>query len=342
MTTYKEAGVDVEKYDDVLSKIQRSVQSTFTKDVLHAATTFKMGGTLSLKKFKDYNEPVLVLSTDGVGTKMVIAEMMQKFDTIGADIVNHGINDILTGGGKPMFFLDYVAAAKLDSKIVEEIVRGVAAACKDMDVVLAGGETAEMPGVYYDGRYELVGTMGGVVEKDQMIDGSLIGEGDALIGLPSNGLHTNGYSLARKIFFEDHDYSCKDELPELKGTLGDALLVPHTNYAKMVLPLIEKKLIKGIAHITGGGFDGNIPRILPEGLGVVIKKNSWDILPIFKCMQDLGKVSEEDMFRTFNMGLGMVLVVEKEKAQEVVQQLPGEVYEIGHVVKGKGVEYVGN
>jgi len=257
MTSYKEAGVNVEAKESIIEEIKESVKETFTEEVLSAATTFKFGGTISLKRLQQYNDPVLVLSTDGVGTKMIVAENMGKFDTVGVDILNHSINDVLTSGAKAMFFLDYVASAKLDVKVVKEIIQGLAKECKKKGIVLAGGETAEMPGVYHDGRYELTGTVGGVVERENIIDGSKIKEGNVLIGLASSGLHTNGYSLARKIFFEDNNYSYDDEIPEL-GELGDALLATHKEYASSVLPLVDKKLVNGIIHITGGGFPGNI------------------------------------------------------------------------------------
>ncbi len=338
MASYKDAGVDVAKKEKALEEIKKSVRDTFTGDVLGAATTFKFGGTISLKRFMQYREPVLVLSTDGVGTKMVIAEMMGKFETVGVDILNHSINDILTSGAKALFFLDYFASPKLDTNVLKEIVKGLAKECKRHGIVLAGGETAEMPGVYCEGRHELTGTIGGIVEKDKIIDGSRIREGNALIGLPSTGLHTNGYSLARKIFFEDNDYSVNDRIPELGCTLGEALLATHREYATEVLPLIEKRLINGIAHITGGGFPGNIPRIMPPGLGAKIMPGSWRVPPIFRLIQKLGKVEEEEMMRAFNMGVGMVLAVEREKKDEAMRMLKGA-YDMGEVIAKKGVHY---
>jgi len=336
MTSYKEAGVDVEAKENVIEDIKESVAQTFTEDVLSSATTFKFGGTISLKALKNYDDPVLVLSTDGVGTKMIIAEKMKKFDTVGVDILNHSINDVLTSGAKAMFFLDYVASARLDVKVVKEIVEGIARDCKKQGIILAGGETAEMPGVYHDGKYELSGTVGGIVERENIIDGSKIKKGDVLIGLGSSGLHTNGYSLARKILFEDNNYSCDDEIPEV-GKLGDALLATHKEYASSVLPLIDKKVINGIIHITGGGFPGNIPRIMPKGLGANVTFGSWEVLPVFKLIQKLGNVTDEEMLRTFNMGIGMILVVDKEKKDEVISMLKSEkVYEIGEIVAKEG------
>jgi phosphoribosylformylglycinamidine cyclo-ligase len=253
------------------------------------------------------------------------------------------VNDVLTSGAKPLFFLDYIASSKLNFDIVKDIIKGLANRCREMGIVLAGGETAEMPGVYYDGKYELAGTIGGFVERENIVDGSKISEGDVLIGLLSNGLHTNGYSLARKVLFEKNNYSCNDFVPEINGKLGDILLAPHKEYASSVLPLVEKKIVHGIAHITGGGFSGNIPRVLPKGLGVEIDKNSWDALPIFKLIQKLGKVPEDEMYCTFNMGIGLVLIVAEESSEYVLQQLKRsneKHYIIGKVVKGKGVSYV--
>lgn len=338
MTTYKDAGVDVSRKEKALEEIKKSVRDTFTADVLGTATTFKFGGTISLKRFMEYKEPVLVLSTDGVGTKMMTAEMMKKFDTVGVDMLNHSINDILTSGAKALFFLDYFASAKLDTDALKEIVKGLAKECKRHGIVLAGGETAEMPGVYCEGRHELTGTIGGIVERDRLIDGSRIREGNALVGLASSGLHTNGYSLARKIFFEDNDYSVNDEIPELGCTLGEALLATHKEYATEVLPLADKGLVNGIAHITGGGFAGNIPRIMPSGLGAKIRLGSWRVPPIFRLIQKLGKVEEEEMMRAFNMGIGLVLAVDRERKGEVTGMLKGA-YEIGEVIAKKGVHY---
>ena len=340
MTSYKEAGVDVEAYENVLKDIKKSVKSTFTDDVLQAATTFKLGGTISLKRFMSYKEPVLVLSTDGVGTKMAVAEKMNRYASMGVDILNHGINDVLTSGAKAVFFLDYVASSKLDVNVLRDVVGGIAEECKKTGIIFAGGETAEMPGVYQEGKYDLVGTVGGVVDRENIVDGSRIREGNVLIGLGASGLHTNGYSLARKIFFEDNNYSCDDEIPELGGKLGNVLLATHKEYASSVLPLVEKKLVNGIAHITGGGFKGNILRVMPQGLGARIRLGSWDVLPIFKLIQKLGKVGEGEMLRTFNMGIGMMLIVDRKRKDEVVRMLRNErVYEIGEVIAKKGLHY---
>ena len=342
MTSYKDAGVDVNSKEKLLEKIRETTQETFTEDVLSASTTFKFGGTVSLKKFMQYKHPVLVLSTDGVGTKMMVAEMAGKYDTVGVDLVHHCINDILTSGAKPFFFLDYVASEKLDSSIVREIVSSVSGACRKNGIILAGGETAEMPGVYKKDKYELAGTIGGIVENDNAIDGSRIKAGDVLLGLESSGLHTNGFSLARKIFFEDNDYDCDSVLPGMEKNLGQVLLEPHREYATAVLPLIEKNLVNGIIHVTGGGFDGNVPRILPSGLGAKIRKNSWEIPPIFRKIQELGGVSEEEMMRTFNMGIGLILAVSRDNVESLSKSINEKVYEMGEIVEGKSVHYEQN
>ncbi|MBI2664517.1 phosphoribosylformylglycinamidine cyclo-ligase [Candidatus Woesearchaeota archaeon] len=338
MTSYKDAGVDIESKENAIKEIRESVKATFTEDVLSAATTFKFGGTISLKRFMQYKEPVLVLSTDGVGTKMAVAEMMNRFSTVGVDILNHSINDVLTSGAKAMFFLDYIAAAKLDVSIVKEIVKGIAEACKRHGIVLAGGETAEMPGMYSEGKYEVTGTIGGIAERENIIDGSKIREGDILLGLASSGLHTNGYSLARKILFEDRRLSVEDEIPT-GGKLGELLLATHKEYATSVLPMVEKKLLNGIAHITGGGIPGNLPRILPPGLGAKIKQ-SWSVPEIFRFIQQQGDVTEKEMRTAFNMGIGMILAVSEENKEEVMHATGAN--EIGQIVRGKGVSYEGD
>ena len=339
MTSYREAGVDVEGKEKTVAGIKKSVRETFTEDVLASPTTFKFGGTISLKRFMKYSDPVLVLSTDGVGTKMTVAEMMNRYDTVGVDILNHSINDVLTSGAKTLFFLDYIASAKLKPEIVSEIVSGIAEACKKQGIILAGGETAEMPGVYRENRHDLAGTAGGIVEREKIIDGSRIRKGDVLLGLDSTGLHTNGFSLARKIFFEDNGYECDSEIPELGQNLGDALLATHREYAGAVLPLVDKKLVNGIAHITGGGFDGNIPRVMPSGLGARIRKNSWEVPPLFRLIQKLGKVGDGEMLRTFNMGVGMVLVVSRENKEKVAGMVSEKIHEIGEVTEGEGIFY---
>src|SRR3989338_3506986 len=263
---------------------------------------------------------------------MEIAEKLGKFDTVGADILNHGINDILTSGAKAAFVLDYIASEKLNPEIIKKIVAGMAKECRKNGIVLAGGETAEMPGTYTKGSWELAATIGGFAERRNIIDGSTINEGDAILGLKSTGLHTNGYSLARKVF-EGASYS--EKIDELGETLGEALLKTHRAYAKEILPLIEKKLVKGLVHITGGGFPGNIPRVLPKGLSAEIRK-CWEVPAIFRLIQERGNVAEDDMYRTFNMGIGMCILTNCK--EEVMKQVP-EAIEIGRITKGEGVRY---
>jgi phosphoribosylformylglycinamidine cyclo-ligase len=341
MTTYKDAGVDIELKKKALEHVKEMVKSTFTGLSVSSSTMFKFGGGIDLSVLKE-KQPVLILSADGVGTKMMIAEMAEKYDTVGVDLVHHCVNDILTSGAKPIFFLDYIAASKLKPEVLLEIVSGVSNACRSLGIALAGGETAEMPDVYYEGRYELAGVIGGIVEKENTIDTSKISEGDVLIGLPSSGLHTNGYSLARKILFKDNTYKVSDYVEELGETIGSALLKPHREYASLLIPMIDKKLVTGLAHITGGSFQKNISRIMPSGLGVNIKKN-WDVPPIFSLLEKLGKVPKGDMLHTFNMGIGMVVIASKKNAPLIVKLL-GEKNEkcwvIGKVVKGDGINVV--
>lgn len=338
MTTYKDAGVDIEMKKKALEKVKDMVKGTFTGLSVSSSTMFKFGGGISLKELKE-KDPVLILSADGVGTKMMIAEMAEKYNTVGMDLVHHCTNDILTSGARPIFFLDYIAASKLKPEIMLEIVKGVSTACKNLGISLAGGETAEMPDVYFDGRYELAGVIGGIVESDHAIDCLKISEGDVLIGLSSNGLHTNGYSLARKVFFKDNNCKVSDYIEELGETLGSALLKTHREYATLLLPLIEKKIVKGLAHITGGGFNKNIGRIMPKGLGAEIKEN-WPMPPIFKLIEKLGKVPKEDMRQTFNNGIGMVLIVSEDKLNKAIGLIGEKAYVIGKVAKGEGIKYV--
>lgn len=330
--SYKDAGVDIDAGTESVDRIKKSVKSTFTSGVVTDLGSF--GAMFDLKEILDnYQNPILVQSIDGVGTKLKIAAMLDKFDTVGMDIVNHCCDDILAQGAKPLTFLDYIAAEKLSPQRIEDIVKGMVKACGQADVSLIGGEIAEMPGVYEKGEYDIAGCILGIVDREKIIDGKNIKAGDSLIGLESNGLHTNGYSLARKLFFEVGGYDADSKMDELELSIGEELLRPHKNYVTKVLPLIEKSLIKGIAHITGGGFYDNIPRILPEGAGVEIKKGSFEVQPVFKAMQRLGNVSEEEMFRTFNMGIGMVLIIDEENKDEIIEQTGGK--EIGEVVEGE-------
>jgi len=324
---YTQAGVDIKAADKAKELIKPLARSASRPEVLTDIGLF--GGMFQLS---GYNEPVLVSSVDGVGTKLKIASLLNKHHTIGIDIVNHCVNDILTCGASPLFFLDYIAMGKLLPEKVESIVSGIAEACKNVGCALIGGETAEMPGIYQGDDYDLVGFIVGVVEKANILNGSAIASGDVIIGLPSSGLHTNGYSLVRKVFDIDRDPSALQvSYPELKRTLGEELLQPHRCYhseLKSVLPMV-----KGLAHITGGGFEGNIPRILPEGLAVQISKDAWQVPPIFKLIQKRGKINEAEMYQVFNMGIGMVIICSPEK--ELVARLsalPGA-QKIGKVIQ---------
>lgn len=336
--TYKDAGVNINANNEANERIKKHVRSTFNESVLADAGHF--GGALSAAKLKEYNEPVLITSIDGVGTKLMIAKMMNKWDTVGFDIVSHSANDILAVGAEPFFFTDYIASAKLEPVIVELVVKGLAQACKENNIPLIAGETAEMPGVYCQGELDLVGSITGIGEKSKLIDGSSTKEGDILLALPSNGLHTNGYSLARKVMFEIAGYTIHSAPEELGGTsVGEELLKPHKSYVSEVQPLVKEGLLKGIAHITGGGLIDNVPRIIPEGLGAKIKKSKINILPIFKLIQEKGDVPEDDMWRTFNMGVGLVLVTAPETVEKIKEKIPNA-YEIGTVAQGSEVEFI--
>jgi phosphoribosylformylglycinamidine cyclo-ligase len=326
---YRAAGVDISSADKAKRLIKRLARSTFTPGVLSEVGLF--GGLFQLKGYK---KPVLVASTDGVGTKLKIASLLNKHDTVGIDLVNHCVNDILTCGASPLFFLDYIAMGKLQPEKVASIVSGLARACQNVGCALIGGETAEMPGMYHGDDYDLVGFIIGAVEKTKVIDGRSIAAGDILLGLPSSGLHTNGYSLVRKVFqIADDPAPLFVHYPELGRTLGEELLVPHRCYYSELKPVLH--LIKGLAHITGGGFEGNIPRVLPRGLAVQIDKDAWEVPPIFKLVQKLGKVSDSEMYRVFNMGIGMVIFCSPEQVSEILKRLP-EAKKIGKVIPSRG------
>ena len=333
---YKSAGVDIDAGNEAVDRIKDGVKSTFTSNVLTGLGSF--GSLYDLKPIlENYNHPVMVQSIDGVGTKTIIARKMEKFDTIGIDLLSAAANDILVMGARPLTFLDYIANDKLKPEIVEEIVSGMVKACKETGVSLVGGETAEMPDTYLPGEHDLVGIITGVVEKEKIITGENIKPGDVVLGLPSNGLHTNGYSFARKLFFEIGGYDVNDMIPELDKSVGLTLLEPHINYTNHVFSILDKGLdVKGIAHITGGGLVENIPRILPNGVGVNLKKESWPSLPVFDVMQSIGDVDENEMFRAFNMGIGMVFIVDSTDVNSVKDALKDltEVYEIGTIVSG--------
>jgi len=334
---YKSSGVDIDAGNQAVDRIKDGVKSTFTSNVLTGLGSF--GSLYDLKPIlENYENPVMVQSIDGVGTKTIIARKMGKFDTIGIDLLSAAANDILVMGARPLTFLDYIANDKLNPKTIEEIVSGMVKACRETGVSLVGGETAEMPDTYLPGEHDLVGVITGVVEKEKIITGENIKPGDVVLGLPSNGLHTNGYSFARKLFFEIGGYDVNDTIPELEKSVGLTLLEPHINYTNHVFAVLDAGInVRGIAHITGGGLVENIPRILPDGCGVDIKKGSWPILPVFDVMQSLGNVDEDEMYRAFNMGIGMVFIVSPNNvnsAKNVLKDLT-EVYEIGSVVSGE-------
>ncbi|CAM3665717.1 phosphoribosylformylglycinamidine cyclo-ligase [Cohnella lubricantis] len=335
---YKQAGVDIAAGNEAVERMKKHVQRTFRPEVLTGLGGF--GGLFSLNKDK-YEEPVLVSGTDGVGTKLKLAFALDKHDTIGIDAVAMCVNDVVVTGAEPLFFLDYLACGKLVPEKIEAIVSGVAEGCRQAGCALIGGETAEMPGMYQDGEYDIAGFTVGIVDRPKAIDGSAIKPGDAVIGLGSSGVHSNGYSLVRRLLIEPIGYGYADKLPELEGkTLGDVLIEPTRIYVKSILTLLESVQIKGMAHITGGGFIENIPRVLPEGVNVDIELGSWPIQPIFKLMQQGGAITDRDMFTTFNMGVGMVLIVPAEQAEQAVAiaQAQGEqAYVIGQVTSGSRI-----
>ena len=337
---YKSAGVDIDAGNEAVDRIKAGVKSTFTTNVLTGLGSF--GSLYDLKPLlENYENPVLVQSIDGVGTKTIISRKLGKFDTIGIDLLSACANDILVMGAQPLTFLDYIANDKLNPDIIEEIVSGMVKACRETGVSLVGGETAEMPNTYLPDEHDLVGVITGVVDKDKIITGETIRPGDAVLGLPSSGLHTNGYSFARKLFFDIGGYDINDSIPKLQKSIGLTLLEPHINYTKHVFAALDTGVdIKGIAHITGGGLLENIPRILPNGCGVELQKGSWPSVPVFGVMQSIGNVNEDEMFRAFNMGIGMVFVVETDDADSVKDALKNltEVYKIGSIIKGNGVK----
>jgi len=329
-TRYSDAGVNIAAANEAKKRITEKVKSTHGPSVLGGIGGF--GGLFSTDELP--SDAVLVSSIDGVGTKLKLAFLMNRHNTVGEDIVNHCVNDILVQGAKPLFFLDYLATGKLRPGIVDEVVTGIARACQESGCALLGGETAEMPGFYLDGEYDLAGTIVGVVSRKLLITGEGIKKGDIILGLASSGLHTNGYSLARKVLLEDGGMKHDDYHPGLERTVGEELIIPHRSYAPSVLPLLEDKTIGGMVHITGGGFGGNIPRVVPSDLQAVIRKGSWNILPVFPLIAEMGNVPEDEMFSTFNMGLGFLLFVSSDMADEVTEQLSlaGEtVYNVGTV-----------
>ena len=337
---YTKAGVNIRKGNEVVKRIKKYVASTHTKAVLKNIGSF--GGLFELTDIiKKYKNPVLVQSIDGVGTKLSIARMARSYESVGKDIVGHSCGDIIAMGARPITFLDYVANEKLVPEEMEAMVKGMAQACKEANVALIGGETAEMPGIYMKGEHDIAGCITGIVEKNKIITGEKIKKGDIILGFASNGLHTNGFSLARKLIFEIGKYKINSKIPELKETLGIALLKVHKNYTKPVLEMLDSGVkVRGIAHITGGGFLENIPRVLPKYLNAEIKKGSWPMLPIFPFMQKIGNVSEVEMYTAFNMSIGLVLIIppsEKRKINEIIKKHKDyQLYEIGKIIKGNG------
>jgi phosphoribosylformylglycinamidine cyclo-ligase len=334
---YKNAGVDIAAGNEAVERMKKHVKRTFRPEVMTDLGGF--GALFGLNKEK-YEEPVLVSGTDGVGTKLKIAFAMDRHDTIGIDAVAMCVNDIVVQGAEPLFFLDYLACDKIVPEKIEAIVAGIAEGCHQAGCALIGGETAEMPGMYAEGEYDIAGFTVGVVDKSKIINGADIAPGDAVIGLSSSGVHSNGFSLVRKLLLEQEGYSLQDSVPELGDTLGDALLAPTKIYVKPLLALLEQLPVKGMAHITGGGFIENIPRMLPDHVNVDIEYGSWPILPIFELLQRKGSISNRDMFTTFNMGIGLVLVVKAEDAEKAVGFLKGqgeEAYIIGKVTAGESI-----
>jgi phosphoribosylformylglycinamidine cyclo-ligase len=333
--TYADAGVDIDRSNRTKKRIKYLAHKTFTRNVLSDIGGF--GALFSIDREK-YQDPVLVSSVDGVGTKLKLAFAMNVHTTVGADLVNHCVNDIAVQGATPLFFMDYLAAGKLQPETAEQVVEGISAACKHNGCALIGGETAEMPGFYPEGEYDLAGFIVGVVERARIITGSTIEPGDVVVGLPSNGLHTNGYALARKLLFEVARYTADSYINELKGKVGNELLRTHKSYWPVIKKLVAAECVAGMAHITGGGITDNLPRVLPRGTAAVIETGSWPVLPIFEHLRELGKVPHDEMFRTFNMGLGMLLVIPAKKfkkAQTVLERAGEKSYTVGRIVKGE-------
>jgi phosphoribosylformylglycinamidine cyclo-ligase len=332
--TYADAGVDIDRANRTKKRIKYLAHKTFTRSVLSEIGGF--GGLFAVDKVK-WTDPILVSSVDGVGTKLKIAFEMDVHHTIGADLVNHCVNDIAVQGATPLFFMDYLASGKIEPEIIEKVIEGLAEACKHNGCALIGGETAEMPGFYPDGEYDLAGFIVGAVEREKIITGKTVEVGDVVLGLASNGLHTNGYALARKLLFEVGKYTLDSYVNELKGKVGNELLRTHKSYWPAIKRLVDGECVSAMAHITGGGITENLPRVLPRGVAAVIDMGSWQIPPIFEHLQQLGNVSQEEMFRTFNMGLGMILVVPSKKfkkAQTVLERAGEKAFTVGRIVKG--------
>ncbi|MGZ4812443.1 MAG: phosphoribosylformylglycinamidine cyclo-ligase [Terriglobales bacterium] len=333
--TYADAGVDLERAGRAKQRIKYLAHKTFTKGVLSEIGSFGGMFALDMKKYKD---PVLVSSVDGVGTKLKVAFEMSLHHTMGGDLVNHCVNDIAVQGAAPLFFMDYFATGKLDPEIAERVVSGIADACKHNGCALIGGETAEMPGFYQQGEYDLAGFIVGIVEKERVLTGKRVEVGDVLVGLPSNGLHTNGYSLARRLLFETARYSPETYVNELKNKVGNELMRVHKSYWPVLKKLVDGDAVSAMAHITGGGITGNLPRALPKGTAAVVEMGTWPVQPIFQHLQQLGSIPQDEMMRTFNMGIGMILVVPPKKfkkVQTVLERVGEKAFTMGRIVKGE-------
>lgn len=337
MISYKDSGVDIDSGNKAVELIKKHVKDTATSGVFGGIGLFS--GGFDLSEYKDMKHPILLASTDGVGTKLLVAQKLGRHDTVGIDLVAMCVNDLICQGAKPLFFLDYIGIDVLKPEKIEEIVKGIAKACKETSTAIIGGETAELPNMYAKDEYDLAGFSVGIVDKDKIIDGQDIKEGNVVIGLASSGLHSNGFSLARKLFFEELEMKLEDKFFDTDKTLADILLEPTKLYVNTILKLIENFNILGIANITGGGLLENIPRILPDGLGAEIDKNSWDKLDVFENIIKSKKVAEEELYRTFNMGIGITIIVEEEKASEILEYInkntDDKAYIIGKIVKNE-------
>lgn len=342
--SYKDAGVDIDAANEALGQIKSFVNKTFDDNVLRDIGSF--GAMYSFRQGTAMEEPVLVSSVDGVGTKLKIAFMMDKHDTIGEDLVAHCVNDILVQGAKPLFFLDYLACGKLEPRVIVEVVKGLTNGCRKAPCALIGGETAEMPDMYKVGEYDVAGTIVGAVDRSHIIDGSTISEGDVIIGIPSSGLHTNGYSLARKICFDHAGLSIDSPFPGSTDTIGKALLEPHRSYARVIHILMKIVKVKGMSHITGGGITENLPRTLPDQCGAEIDLGAWDVPALFTFLRNAGDVEDSEMLRTFNMGMGYLVIVsaaDKDQAMRTLEQTAEQPRVIGRVVSGPNkVSYTGS
>ena len=333
---YKASGVDIDAGNDTVRRIRGLARSTFTSGVLSEIGSF--GGLFRLDA-SQYREPVLVASADGVGTKLKVAFMAQRHDTIGVDLVNHCVNDILVQGAEPLFFFDYLATGRLSPAVAESIVGGMANACRENGCALLGGETAEMPGFYGDGEYDVAGFIVGAVDRSRLITGRAVAVGDVLVGVPSSGLHTNGYSLARRVIFDHLGLRVDSYVPELSRTIGEALLEPHRSYLPIVKSLLDGGRIKGMAHITGGGITDNLPRVLPHGTAAVVDRSAWDVPPLFSWLARTGSIPDDDMMRTFNMGIGLIIITARDQAEALVDELAArggrDARVIGEIVPGE-------